>query len=87
MKLYDETAAQVGARINNFQHHPPVHPQQARKYEANRDAFGALAGELSRRCPMSRELSLAHTKLEEAMFWANAAIARNETSEDYGGKL
>lgn len=27
--------------------------------------------------PASREQSLALTKLEEAMFWANAAIARN----------
>ena len=29
-------------------------------------------------CPESRELSLAITKLEECVFWANAAIARNE---------
>ena len=27
---------------------------------------------------VSRELSLAITKLEEAMFWANSSIARNE---------
>ena len=29
-------------------------------------------------CPDSREKSLAHTKVEEAAMWANAAIARNE---------
>jgi predicted DNA-binding helix-hairpin-helix protein len=29
-------------------------------------------------CPDSREKSLAHTKVEEATMWANAAIARNE---------
>lgn len=30
-------------------------------------------------CPESREKSLAITKLEECVMWANAAIARNET--------
>lgn len=29
-------------------------------------------------CPSSRERSLAMTKLEEAVMWANSAIARNK---------
>ena len=29
-------------------------------------------------CPDSREKSLAMTKLEECVMWANASIARNE---------
>lgn len=33
-------------------------------------------------CPDSRELSTALTKLEEAVFWANAAIARNEKNPE-----
>jgi len=37
-----------------------------------------FAQELCRFCPDSRERSLALTKLEEAVSWANAAIARNE---------
>jgi len=32
-------------------------------------------------CPESRELSLTITKIEEAMFWANAAIERQAAEE------
>lgn len=31
--------------------------------------------------PYSREQSLALTNLEQALFWANAAIARNKTED------
>lgn len=37
-----------------------------------------LAYLFNKDCPVSRERSLAMTKLEEACFWANASIARNE---------
>lgn len=33
---------------------------------------------ITHKTPKSREQSLAITKVEEAMFWANAAIARNQ---------
>lgn len=33
---------------------------------------------ITEHCPPCRETSLALTKLEEATFWANAAIARGE---------
>jgi hypothetical protein len=62
---------------NNFKYHAPVDDQQAR-YEENRLLFRALANRLSTTCPPSRELSLALTNLEQAQFWANASIARNE---------
>jgi hypothetical protein len=41
---------------------------------ACRDAAEAI----NTNCPEGRERDLAITKLEEAMFWADAAIARQE---------
>ena len=60
-----------------FTYHPPTGDQPER-YVRIRDAARALAGILVADCPLSRELSLAVTHLEEAVFWANAAIARRE---------
>lgn len=63
----------------NFTYHPPIaEKQQAEKYEDLRDKFKTLAYEIVNNTPPSREQSLALTNLEQAMFWANAAIARNE---------
>lgn len=42
-----------------------------------RYACATVAVKLVRELPPCRELSLALTKLEEAMMWANAAIARH----------
>ena len=39
-------------------------------------AFEALMTVVNDTCPNGREQSLAFTNLEQAMFWANAAIAR-----------
>lgn len=74
---YTETDQQKRTRTNNFTYHRPVEDQPGR-YEYIRDNAGSLAEALNRLCPPSRELSLAMTKLEEVVFWANAAIARNE---------
>ena len=62
---------------NNFTYHAPK-DGQADRYALLRDRAKSFAGLLSSQCPASRELSLAMTKLEEVVFWANAAIARNE---------
>ncbi|MGP3782344.1 Acb2/Tad1 domain-containing protein [Paenibacillus sp. 1A_MP2] len=37
-----------------------------------------MAELIDEQTPKSREQSLAMTNLEQAVFWANAAIARNE---------
>jgi hypothetical protein len=62
---------------NNFTYHSPKEDQPER-YEAIRQNAKSLAFLLVDLCPDSRERSLALTKLEECVFWANASIARNE---------
>jgi hypothetical protein len=62
---------------NNFVYHAPKEGQPAR-YTLLRDEVKKLAELFTANCPPSRELSLALTKLEEAVMWCNAGIARNE---------
>lgn len=62
---------------NNFTYHKPFGTQQER-YVLLRDTAKDLAHKVNTMCPDSREKSLAMTKLEEAVMWANASIARNE---------
>ena len=63
---------------NNFSYHTPKGNQQDR-YVMIRSQAKALAHTLHDLCPKhSRETALAFTKLEEAVMWANASIARNE---------
>lgn len=63
--------------IKRFTYHRPV-DDQSERYERIRSEAYRLGIILNENCPQSRELSLAMTKLEEAVMWANAAIARNE---------
>lgn len=60
-----------------FAYHPPKNDQLER-YTAIRAHILSVAKDIAQRCPDSRERSLAFTHLEEAMFYANASIARNE---------
>ncbi|PZM65713.1 DUF7681 family protein [Paenibacillus dendritiformis] len=62
---------------NNFKYHSPK-PGQPEKYTAIREKAKELAVLIDETTPKSREQSLALTKLEEAVMWANASIARNE---------
>lgn len=59
---------------NNFTCHAPKEGQ-SEKYETLRDRAKQLAYLIESLCPQSREQSLAFTKLEECVFWANASIA------------
>jgi len=61
---------------NNFKYHAPKNGQND-KYEALRLKGKELAYLIDALCPATDEKSLAITKLEEVVMWANAAIARN----------
>lgn len=61
---------------HNFRYHAPKAGQPA-KYERIRDEAKRLAETLVELCPNSRERSLAMTRLEEVVMWANASIARS----------
>lgn len=60
-----------------FTYHAPKADQPAR-YSEIRAMGKNFAFLIEEACPDSREKSLALTKLEEVVMWANAAIARNE---------
>ncbi len=62
---------------NNFTYHKPF-GDQSERYEKLRNKAKELALLILELCPESREKSLANTKLEESIMWANSSIARNE---------
>lgn len=63
---------------NRFKYHPPKDDVIRRQHETIRNTCHALAKLLDGALPDGREKALAITKIEEAMFWANAAIARHQ---------
>lgn len=60
-----------------FVYHAPK-GDQLERYTILRNCASILAQDILRMTPPGREQSLALTKLEEAIFFANAAIARGE---------
>lgn len=66
------------AEIDNcYGYHTPKTPEQREQIAANRRLFAQMAKDLIASVPPGRELSIAKTNLEQASFWANAAIARS----------
>lgn len=62
---------------NIFQYHKPF-ANQAERYSFIRQLAHELAKTINQDCPESREKALAITNLQQAVMWANAAIAINE---------
>lgn len=63
---------------DRFKHHPPKGDATIDKHQAARVAADAFFNVINEIASPSREKALAITKVEEAMFWLNADIARNQ---------
>ena len=62
---------------NRYRHHPPK-GDQAERYARVREAVLEVAKLIRDLTPCSPEQSLAFNALDQAMMFANAAIARHE---------
>lgn len=68
---------------SDFGYHQPSNDRVKANHEDVRALLRDAARRIVEHTPSGREQSLALTKLEEAMFWANAAIARNQYDSRY----
>lgn len=67
---------------HRFGFHAATTEEKKMEHTSVRYACSVLAHEFDVTLPDGREKAVAITKLEEAMFWANAAIARNNTDKE-----
>ena len=74
---YEMTEEKYESLNNRFKLHPLAQGQPVRHHEL-RNSGKILAAIVLQCVPDGREQSIALTKIEEAIFWANAGIARNE---------
>lgn len=61
---------------HRFAFHAATTPEKRDEHTSVRQQCRQLADVLNEQLPEGREKSVVMTKLEEVMFWANAAIAR-----------
>lgn len=77
MSKYQPTDAERDELEARFTYHAPKDDQLVR-YKFLRAEARFLAENIVENCPESRERSVALTKLDEVVMWANASIARRE---------
>ena len=65
---------------HRFAFHPAADEEKRNAHSSVRTLLASAASDLNGWIPDSREKSIVMTKLEEAMFWANAALARQKDS-------
>lgn len=63
---------------NRFSYHKPTDVNTSVNHEEVRESLKSVTQKIIALIPAGREASVFVTKMEEAMFWANAAIARNK---------
>lgn len=61
---------------NRFSYHPPRNDNDRLDHQLVKAYLKRAADVVNERVPDGREKSTAMTKIEEAMFWANAGLAR-----------
>ncbi|WP_326728955.1 hypothetical protein [Streptomyces phaeochromogenes] len=61
---------------HRFAFHAATTQEKRDEHTSVRQSCRRLADEMNERLPEGREKALVITKLEEVMFWANAATAR-----------
>lgn len=72
---------QVAADLKHRFGFHPARGSRGAEHEEIRDACLQAAYVIAGKCPPGREQSLAFTKLEEAMMWGNAGLARSPQVE------
>ena len=81
-EILQEQRAALHSRVeSDFAYHPVTRHSVADNHDAVRNLLCGTAHELIERTPVGRAQSLMLTALEEAMHWANSAIAKSQYSE------
>ena len=66
-----------GDVTDDFTYHPPS-AEGVAVHNTLSNMFIDICNEIDDLCPAGREKQIVKTKLEEAKFWASAAVARNK---------